>query len=140
MIIAIRLASVVLVSVAVAACACSNKARARDDAAVTPVPAPSPDAPPATPTPDGPPAPDAPPAAARCGGIAGFACPADHKCRYAPSAFAPPHPDAMGSCVAETYCDAPTDCKDLIHPMVLGAWACESNQCAWRAGPAGTPP
>jgi len=126
----IGLASVILFSSAMVACAC--KGRSRSD--TPPTPPPVSDAPPVdTPAPDG----GTPtPGAGKCGGIAGFACAADQKCRYAPSAWTAPHPDAMGECVAETYCDAPKDCEGLIHPMVLGAWACERNQCGWKAGPA----
>jgi hypothetical protein len=68
-----------------------------------------------------------------CGGIAGFQCARTEKCRYAPGKFAPPHPDAMGQCVAETYCDAVADCEGLMHAMVVGKWACDSHRCAWKA-------
>jgi hypothetical protein len=68
-----------------------------------------------------------------CGGIAGFQCGKGQKCRYGKSLFKPGYPDAMGTCVAETYCDAPKDCEGLIHPMVVGAWACQKTACAWKA-------
>jgi hypothetical protein len=68
-----------------------------------------------------------------CGGIAGFRCEKGQKCRYGKSLFKPAYPDAMGSCVAETYCDGPKDCEGLIHPMVVGAWACQKTACAWKA-------
>ena len=69
----------------------------------------------------------------KCGGIAGFRCTGSQKCRYARSAFEPPHPDAMGACVAQTYCDAPADCEGLMHVMVVGKWDCAGNRCAWKA-------
>lgn len=69
----------------------------------------------------------------KCGGIGGFRCTGKKKCRYAKSAFAPPHPDAMGACVAENYCDAPPDCEGLMHIMTVGKWACARNRCAWKA-------
>lgn len=71
-----------------------------------------------------------------CGGIQGLACQENFKCRYGASAFTAPFPDAAGSCVAQTYCDAPADCAGLPHIAVPGAWACSANACAWRAGPA----
>jgi hypothetical protein len=71
----------------------------------------------------------------KCGGVAGFRCEDGEKCRYARSTFTPPHPDAMGACVAETYCDAPTDCEGLMHVMVVGKWACPKHRCAWKADP-----
>jgi hypothetical protein len=69
----------------------------------------------------------------QCGGIAGFSCKKGEKCRYGKSLFKPGYSDAMGSCVAETYCDAAKDCEGLIHPMVVGTWACEKSGCAWKA-------
>ncbi len=71
-----------------------------------------------------------------CGGFAGRPCSGDNRCRYAPSTFEAPHPDAGGTCVAPNYCDAPLDCNGLPHIAVPGAWACNSNACAWQAGPA----
>ncbi len=70
-----------------------------------------------------------------CGGLLGTACLDGNKCRYDVSTFTAPHPDAAGACVARTYCDAAPDCNGLPAPAVLGAWACESNVCAFRAGP-----
>jgi len=71
-----------------------------------------------------------------CGGLAGFACADGFKCRYGASTFAAPFPDAGGACVAQTYCDAPSDCTELPHVAVPGAWACAQNACEWRAGAA----
>ncbi len=67
-----------------------------------------------------------------CGGLAGDACQVDFKCRYGQSQFTAPYPDASGTCVAETYCDAPGDCGALVRPAVPGSWACEANACAWN--------
>ena len=69
-----------------------------------------------------------------CGGILGSTCQDGFKCRHGASTFEPPFPDAMGACVARTYCDAPSDCAGLPHPAVPGTWACATNSCAWRAG------
>lgn len=69
-----------------------------------------------------------------CGGMQGLACSGDNRCRYGASTFSAPHPDAGGTCVARTYCDAPADCNGLAHPAVPGAWACETTACAWKAG------
>ena len=69
-----------------------------------------------------------------CGGIGAVACADDNRCRYGVSQFAAPFPDAGGTCVAGTYCDAPADCSALPHAAVPGTWACEANACAWRAG------
>jgi Kazal-type serine protease inhibitor domain len=69
-----------------------------------------------------------------CGTLFGLVCQGDRRCRYADSTFEAPHPDAGGTCVERTYCDAPADCSELAHPAVLGAWACESNTCAWQTG------
>jgi hypothetical protein len=71
-----------------------------------------------------------------CGGLMGAQCSGDNRCRYAPSTFEAPYPDASGTCVERTYCDAPLDCNGLPHIAVPGAWACNLNQCAWAAGPA----
>ncbi len=70
-----------------------------------------------------------------CGTIFGLSCQTDFKCRFGASQFEYPFPDAGGTCVAVNYCDAPADCNGLIHPEVLGAWACNANACAWHAGP-----
>lgn len=69
-----------------------------------------------------------------CGGIAGGGCLDAWKCRYGASTFDAPFPDAAGTCVARTYCDAAADCSALPHPAVPGTWACETSACAWRAG------
>jgi hypothetical protein len=74
-----------------------------------------------------------------CGTMLALICQDDYKCRYAPGTFEAPFPDAGGSCVAASYCDAPPDCMGLPHIAVPGAWACEANQCAWVAGPAWKP-
>lgn len=66
----------------------------------------------------------------------GLTCVDDNRCRFAASTFMYPYPDAGGICVAPTYCDAPTDCNGLPHIAVPGAWACNTNSCAWTAGPA----
>ncbi len=69
----------------------------------------------------------------KCGGVGGLRCKKSEKCRYGAGAFAPPHPDAMGTCVDQSYCDAPPDCEGLMHIMVVGKWACEKNRCAWKS-------
>lgn len=71
-----------------------------------------------------------------CGGLLATPCSGDNRCRYAPSTFEAPYPDASGTCVAPNYCDAPADCIGLPHIAVPGAWACSSNTCAWVTGPA----
>lgn len=71
-----------------------------------------------------------------CGGLGGATCTDANKCRYGTSAFNAPYPDATGTCVARTYCDAPSDCAALPHPAVPGAWTCEAKTCGWRAGQA----
>ena len=68
-----------------------------------------------------------------CGGVGGLRCKESEKCRYGEGAFAPTHPDAMGTCVDQSYCDAPPDCEGLMHIMVVGKWACEKNRCAWKS-------
>ena len=70
-----------------------------------------------------------------CGTIRGLACKDENRCRFGASVFSYPFPDAGGTCVAKTYCDAPADCADLAHPAVPGAWTCGANKCAWGAGP-----
>lgn len=74
-----------------------------------------------------------------CGGMQGLPCTEDNRCRYDASTFTAPWPDASGTCVAPTYCDAPADCTHLPHVAVPGAWACETNACAWKTGPAWKP-
>jgi len=69
----------------------------------------------------------------KCGGVAGFHCKKNEKCRYGAGAFTAPHPDAMGACVPGTYCDAVIDCDGLMHVMTVGKWACEKNRCAWKS-------
>jgi hypothetical protein len=69
----------------------------------------------------------------KCGGVGGLRCKKSEKCRYGAGAFAPPHPDAMGTCVDQTYCDAPADCAGLMHVMTVGEWACDAQRCAWKA-------
>ena len=71
-----------------------------------------------------------------CGSMLGLTCQDDNKCRFGTSQFTYPFPDASGSCVAPTYCDAPTDCEGLPHIAVTGQWACGGNTCAWQAGSA----
>ncbi len=73
-----------------------------------------------------------------CGGLQGLGCLEDFRCRYGVSQFEAPYPDAGGACVAAAYCDAPVDCAGQIHIAVPGAWACETNACAWKVGPAWT--
>ena len=74
-----------------------------------------------------------------CGTIAGLSCQDDFKCRYTTSTYTAPFPDAGGSCVAETYCDAPLpDCAGLIHPAVVGQWTCPNHTCVYQAGAAWT--
>ncbi|MGE0868255.1 MAG: Kazal-type serine protease inhibitor domain-containing protein [Kofleriaceae bacterium] len=70
-----------------------------------------------------------------CGSMLVLDCLDGYRCRYDESTFEPPYPDASGTCVEGTYCDAPSDCTELPHPAVLGAWACNANTCAWQAGP-----
>ncbi|MBX3160415.1 MAG: hypothetical protein KF773_30905 [Deltaproteobacteria bacterium] len=74
-----------------------------------------------------------------CGTLFGLACRDGHRCRYATSTFDAPFPDAGGTCVARTYCDAPADCTALPHPAVPGSWSCSANACAWKAGLAWKP-
>lgn len=69
-----------------------------------------------------------------CGTIRGLTCQDGYKCRFGTSRFDYPFPDAGGACVAQTYCDAPTDCTGLPAPAVPGSWACTANACAWQAG------
>ena len=69
-----------------------------------------------------------------CGSLLGLQCTGDNRCRYGASQFSAPFPDAAGSCVVRTYCDAPADCAELVHPAVPGTWACAASACAWRAG------
>jgi hypothetical protein len=69
-----------------------------------------------------------------CGGMQGLACSDDNRCRYGASTFSAPCPDASGTCVARTYCDAAADCNGLAHPAVPGSWSCETTACAWKAG------
>jgi hypothetical protein len=71
-----------------------------------------------------------------CGGFGGLACLDGHKCRFDVSTFEYPYPDAAGLCVTESYCDAAPDCAGLPHIAVPGTWACQTNSCAWVAGPA----
>lgn len=66
-----------------------------------------------------------------CGGIAAFTCSEGERCRYGEGQFTPPHPDAMGVCVAHNYCDAPADCGHLPHAKCLGSWSCAENQCSY---------
>ncbi len=79
-----------------------------------------------------------------CGTIAGLACQDDYKCRYDESTFTAPFPDAGGSCVGQTYCDAPTDCAGLVHPGAIGYWTCPANACnyvigvQWTTAPGGS--
>ncbi|MBA3457126.1 MAG: hypothetical protein H0T42_28845 [Deltaproteobacteria bacterium] len=69
-----------------------------------------------------------------CGTIAGLACQDDFKCRYDESTWTAPFPDAGGTCVAATYCDAPTDCAGLVHPGAIGYWTCPANTCSYVIG------
>jgi hypothetical protein len=69
-----------------------------------------------------------------CGTLFGFGCLDERRCRYDASTFEAPFPDAGGTCVEASYCDAPADCGHLAHPAVPGAWACTSNTCGWQAG------
>jgi len=69
-----------------------------------------------------------------CGTIRGLTCQDGFKCRFGSSQFEYPFPDAGGECVAENYCDAPTDCNALPHIAVPGSWACNANACSWQAG------
>ncbi len=74
-----------------------------------------------------------------CGGFQGLTCQPDFRCRFGESQFDYPFPDAMGSCVADNYCDAPSDCALLPHIAIPGTWACEENTCNWAAGSPWTP-
>jgi len=69
-----------------------------------------------------------------CGTILGRDCQDDFKCRYDESTWAAPYPDAGGTCVAQTYCDAPTDCAGLVHPGAIGYWTCPANTCTYVIG------
>jgi hypothetical protein len=69
-----------------------------------------------------------------CGTIRGLSCRDGFRCRFDVSIFDYPYPDAGGACVAQDYCDAPTDCDHLVHIAVPGAWACNANTCAWETG------
>jgi hypothetical protein len=69
-----------------------------------------------------------------CGTIMGLTCKDDNKCRFGEGQFTYPWPDAGGTCVAASYCDAPPDCANLPHIAVPGQWACNANQCAWQTG------
>lgn len=71
-----------------------------------------------------------------CGTIRGLTCQDGYKCRFGTSQYDYPFSDAGGACVAQNYCDAPTDCNGLIHPAVPGFWTCPSNSCTWQAGTA----
>jgi hypothetical protein len=71
-----------------------------------------------------------------CGGMQAVECAEGNKCRFGTSQYDMPYPDAGGSCVAGTYCDAAVDCSNLPHIAVPGTWACEANSCAWKTGPA----
>ncbi len=71
-----------------------------------------------------------------CGGLTGAACAADFKCRFGTSGWTAPFPDAAGTCVAQSYCDAPADCAGLPHIAVPGTWGCAQNLCTWVTGPA----
>lgn len=73
-----------------------------------------------------------------CGGLQGLPCADGFRCRYGEGQFEAPYADASGSCVEQTYCDAPADCDGLPHIAVPGAWACQTNSCAWVAGPTWT--
>ena len=70
-----------------------------------------------------------------CGTIFGLLCKDNNKCRFGVSTYEYPFPDAGGKCVEATYCDAPADCNGLVHPAVLGQWTCQTNKCAYQAGP-----
>ena len=69
-----------------------------------------------------------------CGGLAGGACSDSFKCRYDFGVFEAAYPDALGSCVADNYCDVPRDCAGFPAAFVPGTWACEANACAWQTG------
>ncbi len=64
-----------------------------------------------------------------CGGIAGIECPEGKYCLYDGN-----YPDAGGRCVDLGYCETKENCEsqDLDHPMCVGDWSCESNQCVWH--------
>lgn len=68
-----------------------------------------------------------------CGTLFGLVCAGETKCRFGTSQFIYPFPDAGGTCVPASYCDAASDCTGP-HPAVLGAWACSTNTCSWTAG------
>jgi hypothetical protein len=70
-----------------------------------------------------------------CGGQQVAECLEGNKCRFGTSQYEAPHPDASGTCVAGTYCDAAADCAGLPHIAVPGTWACEANSCDWKTGP-----
>lgn len=70
-----------------------------------------------------------------CGTMLGLACRDDNKCRFGASQYTYPYPDAGGTCVAATYCDAAADCTGLPHIAVPGQWTCAANACAWQTEP-----
>jgi len=70
-----------------------------------------------------------------CGGLAGLPCQDGFKCRYDVGTFDAPHPDALGACVAENYCDAAVNCAGFPNVSVPGTWACADNACAWEHTP-----
>jgi hypothetical protein len=71
-----------------------------------------------------------------CGTMHGLSCADGFKCRFGTSQYDYPFPDAGGSCVAATYCDARADCAGQAHISVPGTWGCDANACAWHSGPA----
>ncbi|MEZ4367637.1 MAG: Kazal-type serine protease inhibitor family protein [Kofleriaceae bacterium] len=69
-----------------------------------------------------------------CGGLLGWGCADEGRCRFDESLFEVPFPDAAGTCVPVDYCDAARDCDHLPHVAVPGQWACEANACEFVVG------
>ncbi len=66
-----------------------------------------------------------------CMGIASLQCDDGYTCKGVQTGVS----DPAGSCHTERWCDndsVATDCANVIHPMVLGAWGCEEHSCTWQ--------
>jgi hypothetical protein len=67
-----------------------------------------------------------------CGTIRGLACAEGFKCRYAESTYAPPFPDAGGTCVPYLSCDAPSECGWNVRLSCPATWFCENHACRFE--------
>jgi Kazal-type serine protease inhibitor-like protein len=65
---------------------------------------------------------------AMCGGVSGYGCDPGQKCRYEPSTWQPPYPQAAGQCVASDYCDASSDCG-VRAGGEPGSHVCQDSVC-----------